>query len=431
MQLNKQLVILTLTAAATLVSTAPQIRAETLTIASAPPGATVEIDGIVVGKTPYQAKFPSGYFHKTKTVFGARLEHAVVARIYKDGYTAQELTLTEGPMEWIALNGKDHGRYWLFKTDQIQVTLQQASKVFSGSIGTTSVSGARVDLRQELPVEQIVDSAGPAVVELRGTDKAGTGFFITETGVIATNAHVASGESTLMVVSHAGGEVAGKVVYVDPNLDLALVKVEGPDSPHLVLADISKVRAGQTVVAIGNPALGMRNTVTKGIVSAVGPDPEGGNGIWIQTDAAINPGNSGGPLLNTYGEVVGINTKKGLVTLSSDHTPLQGIGFALSSADLIQVLHRFYPDASPLVLPSPTPNSATGAVTILSDPQGADIYVDGRFVGQTPSTVPLSAASHHIVVKAGGRKDWERDLEVLKDSQLTLHPVLEQTAQKP
>jgi S1-C subfamily serine protease len=170
--------------------------------------------------------------------------------------------------------------------------------------------------------------------------------------------------------------------------------------------------------------MGMPDTVTKGIVSAVGPDREAGSGTWIQTDAAINPGNSGGPLLNTRGEVVGLNTQKALVTQGSDHTPLQGIGFALSAEDLILVLRRFYPDASAAPPSGSSSDVGIGSVAIASDPAGAEIYIDGKFVGQTPSTIRLASGAHRIEVKSQGKQNWQRDLEVLKDSELTLHPVL-------
>jgi serine protease Do len=405
---------------------AVRTHAETLTITSTPPGATVEVNGVVVCTTPCKLKYPGGYFHKTHTVFGSRLEHPVVARVYKQGCTMQEITLTEGPFEWIALNGQDHGRYWLLKTNQVQVSLQQLSNVLDGSIKTTSIVGTNVELRSEMPIEKVIEIAAPAVVLLKGTGKAGSGFFITDTGVIATNAHVARGESSLVVVSQSRGELLGKIAYIDPELDLAFVKVEGRGFPYLPLADLTEVRRGQTVVAIGNPAGGMQNTVTKGIISAIGPDPKLGTGIWIQTDAAINPGNSGGPLLNTQGEVLGINTRKEFTehgTARSDDRPLQGIGFALSSADLIQISRRFYPFA--VTSPAVAPSTGTGNVAITSDPENADIFVDGKFLGQTPSTILLSTGPHQVVVRASGRKDWERELEVAKGSQLTLHPVLE------
>ena len=98
----------------------------------------------------------------------------------------------------------------------------------------------------------------------------------------------------------------------------------------------------------------MSDTVTRGIVSAIGPSPLKDPGTWIQTDASINPGNSGGPLLNSQGEVIGINAEKSFE--SSDGRPLQGLAFALSARDLIEVLHRFYPDVAPE--PSPSKSGA-------------------------------------------------------------------------
>jgi serine protease Do len=197
-------------------------------------------------------------------------------------------------------------------------------------------------------------------------------------------------------------------------MDIALVKVDGNGFRHLPLADLTTVRQGQTVVAIGNPGEGMPFSVTKGIVSAVGRTPDTTKGTWIQTDAAINPGNSGGPLLNGYGEAVGINTAK---IVGKD---VQNIGFALSSTDLMEVLHRFYPVVSAA---NPTATQAAdgiGTLTVSSDPDGADVYLDGNFVGNTPSTLKLPVGSHVVLLKSSGRTDWERSIEILKDSQLNL-----------
>jgi serine protease Do len=403
---------------------APQTHADKLTITSSPPGATVEIEGVPVGVTPYSVDYPGGYFHKPHLVFAARLEHGMVARIHKDGYTVQEVRLTEGPMEWIGLSGKNHGKYWLLRTNKISVTLEPVSHVLNGSVRTTLAGEMKVDLRPELPVQKVIEIASPSIVKLQDADGWGTGFLVTDTGVIATNHHVVKGYSTVTVQLEGGKELMGKVVYTDTKLDLAIVKLDGENFPHLPLADLSQVQAGQTVIAIGNPSHGMPNTVTvtRGIVSAVGRNVEAGSGTWIQTDAAINPGNSGGPLLNTHGEVVGINTQRPFE--AEDGRPLQGIAFALSASDLISILLRFYPVLAPL--PGAPVSVGSGSLSITSEPQGAEIYIDGKFVGQVPATVPLSTGSHHIAVRATGKKSWERDLEVLKDSQLTLHPVLEQ-----
>jgi serine protease Do len=398
--------------------------ANTLTIASNPSRATVEIDGVVVGTTPYEAKFPGGYFHKTHTVFGQRLERRMVARVSKEGYATKEIELTYGPIPWIALNGHHHGSYWLFKSDHFEVRLEPISKVLTGKIETSSGAMTQASLWPLLSTEQIVEASSPAVVLLQRSDgSSGTGFFVTDTGVIATNAHVAEGESTLLAVAQSKVEWPAKVVFIDSDLDVALLKVDASGLPHLRLAELSTIRTGQTVIAIGNPTRGLPNSVTKGIVSAVGEE-KNHSGTWVQTDAAINPGNSGGPLLNTSGEVIGITTRKEFSEQGSEGRPLQGIGFALSASDLIRVLERFYPNA---VASNETsrPNG-TGTVSITSDPASAEIYVDGKFAGNTPSTFELPAGPHHIEVRSAGKRAWERDLEVLKNSQVTLHPVLEQ-----
>jgi PEGA domain len=213
---------------------APRTHAETLTITSSPAGAAVEIDGLVVGTTPYEIDFPGGYFHKTHTAFGERLDHSMVVRISKDGYLSQKITVTNGPFDWVAITGRKRGTYFLIKARRFDVKLEPTS-----------------------------DGSG------------------------------------------ASAETIGN---------------DGP----------------------------MRPAYTA-LKSEVPPD------------------------------------------------------------------HR---DA----------HAASGSVTISSDPAGAEIYVDGKFVGQTPSTIELSAGSHHVEVKSRGKLDWVRDLDILKDSQLTLHPVLESSS---
>jgi hypothetical protein len=355
--------------------------AEKLHITSNPPGATVSIDGVAEGITPFDKDFPGGYFHRTHTALGSRLEHAMVARISLTGYATKELTMTDGPMNWVGLNGRNHGEYFLFKADHFHVNLDPIAAVFTGAISErvphgamnaavgpvsetapppatappasasdSAVRGAppasapaRIDpvngvaFRNELSLEEVVRRTKPAVVYLKGLNKSGTGFFITDTGVIATNAHVARDEESLLAVLPAGIQLEAKVVYIDGELDLALLKVAGNNFPCLTLTDTAFVQQGESVFAIGNPGDAMLFSVTKGIVSAVGKFENAGPGTWIQTDTPINPGNSGGPLLNSRGEVIGINTQK-LVKKN-----VTNIGFALSATDLLKVLRSFYP----------------------------------------------------------------------------------------
>lgn len=263
----------------------------------------------------------------------------MVARISLAGFVTKEVRLTDGPMNWISINGRNRGEYWLLKSDHFEVELRAVEQVFTGGV-TAKLA-----------------SAGP--------------------------------------------------------------------------------------------------------------------GTWIQTDTPINPGNSGGPLLNNRGEVIGINTQK-LIKKN-----VTGIGFSLSATDLLEVLHRCYPNVSSasssrmagsavssasVVSPAggndsdETTSASSGAekkldssasstqaqtpdvpqesdasqtrrglgtVAVTSDPDGAEIYVDEKFVGNTPAKLKLTEGSHVMILKAAGFSEWKRKLEVLKGSQVTLKPVLE------
>ncbi len=153
----------------------------------------------------------------------------------------------------------------------------------------------------------------------------GSGFIINPQGYILTNNHVVEGADEITVRLSDKEEYPGKVIGTDARTDIALIKIEGPKNlPYLKLGDSDALRIGEIVVAVGNP-LGLSHTVTQGIVSQKGRkdiNPSGKNiySNFIQTDASINPGNSGGPLLNIYGEVIGINAAIAQGT---------GIGFAI------------------------------------------------------------------------------------------------------
>ncbi|MDI3337464.1 Do family serine endopeptidase [Defluviimonas aestuarii] len=162
----------------------------------------------------------------------------------------------------------------------------------------------------------------------------GTGFIVTADGQIVTNAHVVDGADTVTVTLADGRKIDGKVLGVDTATDIALVKInEGNDLPTVAFGDSTQLKVGQDVVAIGNP-FGLGNSVTAGIVSALGRDINSGPfDNYIQTDAAINKGNSGGPLFNANGEVVGINT-----AIFSPTGGSVGIGFAVPSETASKVV---------------------------------------------------------------------------------------------
>lgn len=164
--------------------------------------------------------------------------------------------------------------------------------------------------------------------EHRGPRKGqGSGVIISSDGYILTNNHVIAKAREVHVTLPDKREFKGKIVGTDPKTDLAVVKVDAQDLPAVLWGDASQLQVGEYVLAVGNP-FGLNSTVTLGIVSAVG---RGHMGItqyedFIQTDAAINPGNSGGALVNTKGELVGINT-----AIFSQTGGYQGVGFAVST----------------------------------------------------------------------------------------------------
>jgi S1-C subfamily serine protease len=392
-----------------------------VSINTEPPGATVEIDGIVVGKTPYQFEVPGGYLHGAKSVFGKLLRQQMHVRISLDGYLPVDGDLAKGPMPWIALNGTYHGDYWLLKTANFNYSLQKAATNFTGNVQAALGGVESIALHPSLPTEEIVRTAIPSVLVLQGSDGWGSGFLVTDTGVAVTNAHVARGQTSLAATTANGQRFNARVEYIDQNLDLALLKVEGVNFSHLTVADLSTVRAGSSVIAIGSPSRGFQNTVTQGIVSAIGSMPNE-PGTWIQTDTAINPGNSGGPLLNSSGEVIGITTQKRFE--SSDRRPLQGIGFALSSQDLLSVLRRFYPNMETQPRSPSSPRTGSAALLVSSDTDNADIFIDDKFVGNTPSTLTLASGIHTVRLQAANRAAWTREIELLRDSNVNLRATL-------
>jgi serine protease Do len=159
------------------------------------------------------------------------------------------------------------------------------------------------------------------------TGGQGSGVIVSPDGFILTNNHVIENAREVNVTLPDKREFKGKIVGTDPKTDLAVVKIEADNLPAVAWGDASKLQVGEYVLAVGNP-FGLNSTVTLGIVSAVG---RGHMGItqyedFIQTDAAINPGNSGGALVNTKGELVGINT-----AIFSQSGGYQGVGFAVST----------------------------------------------------------------------------------------------------
>lgn len=204
-----------------------------------------------------------------------------------------------------------------------RIILEESSSVIEAS---KKVSPSVVSIVTE---RQVVDFFGNVLGQEKG---GGTGFIITNDGLILTNKHVVSEDTSYKVVLTDGTTYDAEVKSIDPFFDLAVVKIEAKDLPVVELGDSDKLEIGQWVIAVGNALAEFQNTVTVGVISAKERDLTAGgtagaseqlSGL-LQTDAAINPGNSGGPLVNLAGQVVGINT-----AIASNTGGSIGLGFAI------------------------------------------------------------------------------------------------------
>lgn len=189
-------------------------------------------------------------------------------------------------------------------------TLDQGPPADDTSTSVPSTTAPVANPPSPAGLEDIVSRASSAVVLIEAPRGRGSGFFVAP-DLVLTNAHIVEGAAFVTVSATGGSSLQGRIERASADLDLAVVRV--PDAPRaapalqvLELGAIDAVRPGQEVIAIGSP-LGLRNTVTRGIVSGL---RVAGGVRLIQTDAAINPGNSGGPLLDRGGRVVGVTTLK-------------------------------------------------------------------------------------------------------------------------
>lgn len=175
-------------------------------------------------------------------------------------------------------------------------------------------------------IEVIKSVTDPRTRQQRDAPGSGSGFIISSDGFVVTNNHVIENAKDIRVSLADGRKVVAELKGADPSTDIAVLKIYENNLKALAFADSSKLQPGQIAVAIGNP-LGLQHTVTAGVVSALGRSLRASNGRLIddviQTDASLNPGNSGGPLVNSSGQVIGVNT----AMIPTAH----GICFAVSS----------------------------------------------------------------------------------------------------
>lgn len=238
-------------------------------------------------------------------------------------------------------------------------TTQSISPSASASTPALGGQAAAIDYTKN-PIVQIAENVGPSVVGIMGSIRQfepgtnssaqpysyGSGIILSKDGYILTNNHVISGSDILKVKLSDDTEKSydAEVIGKDQYSDLAVLKINADNLTPAPIGDSTKLKVGETVVAIGNP-LGEQfaGTVTTGIVSALNREVGDSPMKFIQTDAAINPGNSGGALVNLSGEVIGINTQKSYIAGYDEYgqqISTEGIGFAISISDAMPLVQQ-------------------------------------------------------------------------------------------
>jgi len=207
-----------------------------------------------------------------------------------------------------------------------------------------SVKGEKIVLDDNVGSEEIAEFVKDAIVGIGGVSSSGTsvgsGVCVTDSGYILTNSHVINNAKSIVLYLADGSTATAKIIYNNPVSDLAIIKSDRT-IPFLAIGQSDELNVGEDVLAVGTPlSLSLTHTFTKGIVSALNrtlkTDSSSGEGYMqnlIQHDASLNPGNSGGPLLNSKGEVVGINTLK--------ITSGEGIGFAIPSKSFLSLVESY------------------------------------------------------------------------------------------
>jgi putative serine protease PepD len=277
-------------------------------------------------------------------------------------------------------------------------TTAAATAPTTGAAGSaTAVPASDPSGATTLTAGEIYKNASPGVVDLKVNDSAeGSGFVVDKKGDVVTNAHVVEGATTIKVTFADGTKVSGRVLGTDATTDIAVVRVTGIGASKLqplTFGDSDAVQIGDGVAAIGSP-FGLSETLTTGIVSALDrtiTSPSGATiGGAIQTDASINPGNSGGPLIDTEGEVVGVNAQ-----IESDSGGNDGVGFAIPSDTVRSVATALIAGETPThpQLGVQIEDGTSGGVTLAAVTAGGAAAGAGLKAGDTITAIDGTTVS--------------------------------------
>ena len=238
------------------------------------------------------------------------------------------------------------GRIWTqpfekYAPEPVRGETETGVSIPSWPVGQDAKLAVSWEHGEPITIQEVYQRVNPAVVavlaQLKEGVSAGTGVIFTEDGYILTNFHVIEDSNSVTVTAYDGTTYDATVVGSDESNDIAVLKVEAEGLTPVVLGDSDDLNVGDTVVAIGNPLGELTFSMSQGIVSccdrAINVDGTPFN--MIQVDASINPGNSGGPLMNLYGEVVGIVSAK---YSSYSNTAVEGLGFAIPIGDVQAVI---------------------------------------------------------------------------------------------
>ena len=230
----------------------------------------------------------------------------------------------------------------IVKTEPDSARVSQGASL---DLHSTPMGVENVPTEGGLSLQEIYARNIPSVVSiscvLSGGSSSGTGVVLTENGYLVTNAHVVDGAVAISVRLTDEREFTAQLVGRDEVSDLAVLRIPAEDLTPAQFGDSSTLRVGDTVVAIGDPlGVEFRGTYTNGIISGIDRDVDvdGRTMTLIQTNAALNSGNSGGPLINCYGQVIGINTMK--IGAFTDKAGVEGLGFAIPSATVKTIVDQ-------------------------------------------------------------------------------------------